>query len=1180
MKLNILKIIIIILFAVLTGFSNAKPKNGIIDKSPRMLVSDNPLSQNSVSVVIAQKKFDANNIETWVINTGIFNQDKRDGNKPGFMWPKGSGKFAIYTTGLSIGTYYNNSLRLATASYKGEYAPGYVSNGAAVTDSRFRIYSIKKGDNAAGTNPDFAEWGNMVPFGAPYVDVNNNGIYDTGDIPGIKDADQTLFVCLTDGFPETHSSSEGFSGGTEPIFAEVHLTLWCYNTQGLENIQFVNWVVINKSNVNWERTHFSVVADPDIGYPYDDYIGCDTSSRNKDMGFCYNADDVDGSGRPDEYGTAPPASGMDFFKSPAIFTGNVNDSLVIFNPPGSKNKIVKRGWKELGLTSFVYFTGDNGGLTCERDPGLPIEAYRYMRGFKNDGTSWLYPANLEPTKFCYPGDPVTLTGWSERGTNQNTNQATVNNCYGALGGTVGASPPGDRRFIFNSGDSLFTVAPGDTQFIVVGQFVARGSSNLNSITNLKRVDETAQALFNSNFSVNPPPQSPQVINSVNEVSNIGTSSVTLSWDNRAESYLLLDSLLQPASDNSYLKFEGYQIFEISRFAGNLPDFNQPQTINNSIHLLRIFDIVDTVGIIIDTLSTGISIGGQEQFAPFPVVPFYTAPVPEGFPNTGINRNITITSTTYPDEHGGRTELIYGQTYKFAVVAYAYRTNPKSRNDRKTITSPIGSNIITVVPQASLAGTNFTMKNGDTLFTNRRDLGVMPIIKDQQALLNAKYKLVFQSPDTTYNVLRSLDGGNTYENIKSGLQVSRGTPGAVIPDADSRIIDGVLMKTQVIYNINAGVIRDPGKPDSVQTRLKGWEYLPQGNTYLTRSDSLLSSFPYQSKSMSISFPGPSTFTTQGTTVQKENLRKIKIQYTGYGDGQKAYRYLSRSFIEAADPSFIPYIINTGPGYRYQDLRDVPFKVFEIDEFDSSATPRQLNCAFLENNDSLVVQRMVGGQVILDTVGRGFVNGKWEPTTSRSGGLEILYIFRSSYDTNVTDYKARNLRLNQSQFDIMYVWAPKRVNNGAGFHIGDEFRIYPYAVTRPDVVEGVPLFYEFETRAPAIGSNEIAVSQNDLEKIRVVPNPFYGFNDIQSTTENRFITFRRLPIKCSIKIFSLSGVLIKKFDKDNLESSVNWDLKNFNGVPVASGMFIALIEAPGIGNKTVKLAILTAEERIDF
>lgn len=1181
MKTSILKIIFITILIAVSCSSFSKPKSGIIyDRNPYVIAGDGMQGSNSITVVKTQKRFDANNVDTWVQNTGIFNQDIRINNTPGFMWPRGSGKFAIFTSGLSIGTIYNGALRLATASYGGEYAPGYIENGVALTDSRFRIYSIKAGDNA-GTNPDYAQWGDMVPFGAPYVDVNNNGVYDGDDIPGIKDADQTMFICLTDGFPETHTSSEGFSGGTQPIFAEVHLTLWCYNTQGLENIQFINWVVINKSNVAWTKTHFSVVVDPDLGFAEDDYIGCDTSVTNKDMAFCYNADDIDGTGAAGQYGAAPPASGMDFFKSPAKFTGNPNDSVVLYIPPGSRNRVVKRGWRELGLTSFVYFTNNTTpGPTCEKDPSQPDEAYRYMNGFKKDGTSWLNPVTLQPTKFCYPGDPVTLTGWSERGTNQNPIQATVDNCNGQTTGTVGASPPGDRRFIFNSGDSSFTVAPGDTQFIVVGQMVARGSSNLNSITSLKRIDETAQSLFNANFQINPPPPVPIVQTSTREVSNIGTNALTLSWSNNAESYLIKDSLLQPSSDNSYLKFEGYQIFEISRFAGNLPDFNQPQTINNSIHLLKIFDIVDTIGVIIDTLSTGVSVNGQEQYSAFPVVPFYTSPIPEGFPNTGINRSFTITSTTYPDEHGGRTELIYGQTYKFAVVAYAYRTNPKSKNDRKTIMSPIGNSIITYIPQAPLAGSNFTLKNGDTLFTNRRDLGVMPIIKDQQKLLNAKYKVVFQSPDTTYNILRSVDGGNTYQNLKSNVTITRTIPGVTSAEDSSKIVDGVLIKTQRIFSFNEGVIKDPGNPDSSQTRLKGWDYLPEGNNYLTKSDSAVSNFPYQSVSMSISWPGPSTFTGAGTTVTKDKLRKVKIQFTGYGNGQYAYRYLNRSQLPAADPSFTPYIVNAGPGYRYQDLREVPFKVFEVDESDSSAAPRQLNCAFVENNDSLVIFRTAGSQTMIDTVGRGWVDGKWYPTTYNGGGFELLYVFSSDYDTSIANYKSRNLRINQAQFDIMYVWNPRRINKGGDFKAGDEFVIYPYTVTRPDAVTGVPLFYEFETSAPTIGSNEVAVSQNDLDKIRVVPNPFYGFNELQTSNTNRFITFRRLPKKCSIKIFSLSGTLIRNIEKDSDESSLNWDLKNFNDIPVASGMFIALIEAPGIGNKTIKLAIFTAEERVDF
>ena len=131
----------------------------------------------------------------------------------------------------------------------------------------------------------------MIPFGAPYVDKNNNGQYDPGiDKPGIKNAEQTLFGCLTDGFPETHSVGEGFGGGTLPVMAQVQLTAWGYNIPGLEDVQFVKWVIINKNSGAWDSLHFSLVVDPDIGWADDDYIGCDTTLN---LGYCYNGDDDD-----------------------------------------------------------------------------------------------------------------------------------------------------------------------------------------------------------------------------------------------------------------------------------------------------------------------------------------------------------------------------------------------------------------------------------------------------------------------------------------------------------------------------------------------------------------------------------------------------------------------------------------------------------------------------------------------------------------------------------------------------------------------------------------------------------------------------------------------------------------------------------------------------------------------
>jgi hypothetical protein len=60
-------------------------------------------------------------------------------------------------------------------------------------------------------------------------------------------------------------------------------------------------------------------------------------------------------------------------------------------PPGSENKVIKRGYRQLGLTSFVYFTNTgSGGIACEQDPqSVPLGAFNYLTGIKRDGTPWL-----------------------------------------------------------------------------------------------------------------------------------------------------------------------------------------------------------------------------------------------------------------------------------------------------------------------------------------------------------------------------------------------------------------------------------------------------------------------------------------------------------------------------------------------------------------------------------------------------------------------------------------------------------------------------------------------------------------------------------------------------------------------------------------------------------------------
>jgi hypothetical protein len=1149
--MRILNKYFLILIILSCSLVYSKPRAGNYPIPDNIAPPRNPVPD----VVTQQVGLDANNIASWFYNTGIFNQDLRVSDHPGLMWPNGSGKYACFTAGLSIGAYVNNVLREAMCSYAGEYAPGYVDNTGSgdpvvITDSRFRIYKVTSTSN--NNEADYAQWGDMIPFGAPYDDVNHNGHYDPGtDKPGRKDAAMTLFACLTDGFPEEHKAGEGFGGGTLPLFVEMHFTAWAYTSPGLEDIQFINWVVINKSKFPWKRTYMGVTVDPDLGYANDDYIGCDTALN---MGFCYNGDnDDDQNASPYAYGPNPPAFGMDYFTSP------VNHSV---NPPYGDT---------LGLTSFVYFTNTSTpGPACEKDPnGEQIPAYYMLQGLKKDQSAWVVPPGGDSsyiTKYCYPGDPESGNGWTE-GLPGNPS-GSIQNCAGLNGSQVQVNPVGDRRFIFNSGAENFLVYPygvpynGETHRdsinIVLAQFVARGSSNLNSVTQLKRLDKVAQKIFDANFNVIPPPPKPDVHTSIRQTSDRGTFEVTFSWTDASEKYNYKDTLFQPDSVNARYVFEGYEIYELRNSATSLPDLAKPESINNDIKQIAIFDRIDSVGIIIDTFSTGTSPGGLEQYAPFPVIPIYRSPSPQGFPNTGLSRNIIINKTLFNQDYEGHSELIYGHTYKFAIMAYAYNTHPL--RGQAIIRNSLLASVITITPEAPLAGSEFIYKDGDTLSTSRRDLGMMPIVKNQEILKNASYRIVFQNPDTTYNILRSFDNWNTSQTIKTNLKYVQGHS---THDDSSRIVDGLLLKVEKIryavpvpiatgnYTGNVGVIHDPDLiRDSIQTRYYGWDYNPPEHKYLEGSKFTFSGRLWQSKSMSISYPTRNTYTGFRSLLNPEDLRTVKIVFTGYGSGQMAYRY-----IPSSDETF----------FMYQDMKEVPIKVFEISNDDSSAGPRQLNCAFLEFPDS----------------SGGHLDGKWDPTADSLGGKEVLYIFSSNYNSNPDPYyTTKNLRIQQPQVDIMYVWSPKLIAPGATFNVNDEFIIYPYTVTRPLVVPGHHLYYQVDVKAPVIGDPNIAAMNNDLSKITIVPNPYYGFNSLETPTSGRFVTFRRLPKQVTIKIYTINGDLIKTLEKNNNDPTLRWDMTNLEDVPIASGIYICLIDAPGIGTKVLKAAIFTPQERINF
>lgn len=112
-----------------------------------------------------------------------------------------------------------------------------------------------------------------------------------------------------------------------------------------------------------------------------------------------------------------------------------------------------------------------------------------------------------------------------------------------------------------------------------------------------------------------------------------------------------------------------------------------------------------------------------------------------------------------------------------------------------------------------------------------------------------------------------------------------------------------------------------------------------------------------------------------------------------------------------------------------------------------------------------------------------------------------------------------------------------------------------------------------------NNQLAAS--NLDNIYVVPNPYIGYSQLEPPNRigdqnrgERRIYFENLPAKCKIKIFTLSGELVKEINRDaNVTSGREyWNLLNKDGFSVAYGLYLAHIDAPGIGEKVIKFALI--------
>jgi hypothetical protein len=136
------------------------------------------------------------------------------------------------------------------------------------------------------------------------------------------------------------------------------------------------------------------------------------------------------------------------------------------------------------------------------------------------------------------------------------------------------------------------------------------------------------------------------------------------------------------------------------------------------------------------------------------------------------------------------------------------------------------------------------------------------------------------------------------------------------------------------------------------------------------------------------------------------------------------------------------------------------------------------------------------------------------------------------------------------------------------------------------------FHFKTRRPFTTSDVFTLNTQPgristenasaaLDNIYVVPNPYVVTNEIeppnrlqgQNRGEGR-IYFENLPQRCTIRIFTLSGEFVTQLEHESTmaDGREYWNLLNRDGFGVAYGIYIAHIDAPGVGEKLIKFALI--------
>ncbi|MGH1338184.1 MAG: hypothetical protein ACRBFS_18825 [Aureispira sp.] len=251
----------------------------------------------------------------------------------------------------------------------------------------------------------------------------------------------------------------------------------------------------------------------------------------------------------------------------------------------------------------------------------------------------------------------------------------------------------------------------------------------------------------------------------------------------------------------------------------------------------------------------------------------------------------------------------------------------------------------------------------------------------------------------------------------------------------------------------------------------------------------------------------------------------------------------------------------------------------------------------------------------TVGNARGDEKVQLLQNVQGGQHIIYVTRQPYDSCKSIIQQFNRVFSIygifTQDNFLYLdgnvtWAsmavPTKMDGPLG-HIPPNKATIRLRVNRPYEIEegtnenlGYPL-YEFALDGLATAKEEDGTASSALDLLRVVPNPYYAYSEYEIDVAENIVKVINIPAACAVNIYSLDGRFVRSYKLGRsynhpsrngiarigqsregpnadaqIATSVDWDLKNYAGVPVASGVYLIQVKVEGVGTRTLKSFII--------